>query len=46
MGLGRSNILPRRKCEALRAIDVSIMPTVVSGKTNAGTIMIAEKGPT
>jgi hypothetical protein len=45
-GLGRSTILPRRKCEALRAIDASIMPTVVSGKTNAATIMIAERGPT
>jgi choline dehydrogenase len=48
MGSDPAAVVDDRLCvhgiERLRAIDGSIMPTVVSGNTNAAVVMIGEKG--
>jgi choline dehydrogenase len=48
MGTGPDAVVDARLrvvgIEALRVVDASIMPTIISGNTNAAAIMIAEKG--
>jgi choline dehydrogenase len=48
MGSDPAAVVDERLCVhgfgGLRVIDASVMPTLVSGNTNAGIVMIAEKG--
>ena len=47
MGAGKRAVVDShlrvRELEGLRVVDVSVMPAVVSGNTNAAVIAIAEK---
>jgi choline dehydrogenase len=48
MGIGENSVvdptLKVRGVDGLRVIDASVMPTIISGNTNAAAIMIGEKG--